>query len=250
MSETFKWPVPSYYELIHSGITDQDGNVTPAAVITMADGRWQAGLLLDLDGANGMVSFMPKRGKDAVALRLDAIKSIRLTEPIALTRLQLSQQTVDGNPEASTQKCTVHFKEGEPLQADTAGYIFEPYGLFLYLMTQADNVLRWFIPAEAMMSYQIGEHLGKMLLDEHLVSLDAITTGLEIQESLRANKLGDYLKRQNIVTQAQLEDVLQRQKKHASDAPRRSTDAGAADYRRAAAECPRVAGEGPQNAAW
>jgi type II secretory ATPase GspE/PulE/Tfp pilus assembly ATPase PilB-like protein len=212
MSEKFKWPVPSYYELIDSGVAHQDDGSAPAAVVTMKDGRWQAGLLLDLAGSAGQINFMPKRGKEAVALRFDAIKSIRLTEPIALTRLQLSQQSANGNVQATTQKCIVHFKEGEPLQGDTAGYLYEPYGLFIYLMTQADNVLRWFIPADAMMSYQIGEQLGKMLLDEQLVTLDAITTGLEIQENLRANKLGDYLKRQNIVTQAQLEDVLQRQK--------------------------------------
>ena len=212
MSETFKWPVPSYYELIDSGLANANSSVSPAAVVTMTNGRWQAGVLIDFIGNEGFVTFLPKRSNEAVKLRLDSIKSIRLTEPIALSRSQLLQHASDGNPDSSTQKCIVYFKEGEPLQADTAGYLFEPYGLFLYLVTQADNVLRWFVPAEAMMSYQIGEHLGKMLLDEQLVTLDSITTGLEIQENLRAHKLGDYLKRQNIVTQTQLEDVLQRQK--------------------------------------
>ena len=129
-----------------------------------------------------------------------------------MTRLQLSQQSIDGKPTAATQKCTVQFKDGDTIAADTAGHMVEPFGLFLFLITQADNVLRWFIPLTAMAHYQIGEPLGKLLLEEQLVSLDSIKTGLEIQDQLRSNKLGDYLKRQNIVSQAQLEDVLQRQK--------------------------------------
>jgi type II secretory ATPase GspE/PulE/Tfp pilus assembly ATPase PilB-like protein len=211
MSEIFTWPVPSYYELPASASTDSVSADAQAAVVTMADGRWQAGVLFDLDAAAGIVEFLPKRGKDVLKIRFEAIKSIRLTDPIRLTRLQLAQRP-QNTQEAITQKCTVHFKAGDPMVADTAGYIAEPFGLFLFLLTHADNVLRWFIPTSAMTGYQVGEQLGKILVDEQLVTLDSVNAGLEIQDHLRTKKLGDYLKRQNIVTQSQLEDVLQKQK--------------------------------------
>ena len=212
MNDTFTWPVPSYYELLAGAAADQAGAGAPAAVVTMADGRWQAGLVLNLDTANGLVEFLPKRGKDLLKIRFETIKSIRLTDPIRLTRLQLSQRTDGTQDSTTTQKCTVYFKEGDPMVADTAGYLSEPYGLFLFLMTHADNVLRWFIPASAMTGYQVGEHLGKLLVEEQLVTLDSVNAGLEIQDHLRTQKLGDYLKRQNIVSQSQLEEVLQKQK--------------------------------------
>ena len=212
MKPNFSWPVPSYYELIDSSIVDKTGSGALAAVVTTLDGRWQAGVLSNMDQAAGEVEFLPKRAKTSVTLHFDTIKSIRLTEPIRLTRLQLAQQSSLGLSDTSTQKCIVHFKEGEPMAADTAGYIVEPFGIFLFLMTQADNVLPWFIPAGAILHYQIGEQLGKILVDEKLVTADSITAGLEIQDQLRSNKLGDYLKREKIVTQSQLEEVLQRQK--------------------------------------
>jgi type II secretory ATPase GspE/PulE/Tfp pilus assembly ATPase PilB-like protein len=214
MSEIFTWPVPSYYELLAGSLADPAMAGAPAAVVTMADGRWQAGVVLNLDGVAGIVEFLPKRGKDVLKIRFETIKSIRLTDPIRLTRLQLAQrpQNTQDDQDTATQKCTVHFKDGDPMVADTAGYLAEPFGLFLFLLTNADNVLRWFIPTSAMTGYQVGEQLGKILVDEHLVTLDSVNAGLEIQDQLRSKKLGDYLKRQNIVTQLQLEDVLQKQK--------------------------------------
>ena len=213
MPENFTWPVPSYYELIDAAVIGTETQETQAAVVTMMDGRWQAGLLVKMDVEALCIEFMPRRAKVALKINFADIKSIRLTEPIRLTRLQLAQQTSKaGLVTSSTQKCTVEFKQGEPMIADTAGHIAEPFGLFLFLMTQADNVLRWFIPATAIETYQLREHLGKLLVDEHLVTLDSINAGLERQDQMRSSKLGDYLKRQNIVTHAQLEDVLQRQK--------------------------------------
>lgn len=213
MSDNLAWPIPSYYELIDQAAVDPQTGEAQAAVVTTTDGRWQAGLLVKMDIANSSIEFLPKRARQPSTIDFAAIKSIRLTQPIRLTRQQLTQK-IDQSPasESTTQPCTIHFKDGERFNAETAGHIFEGFGLFLFLITHADNVLRWFIPSSAMMSYQIGEQLGKILVDEQLVTIDAVNTGLEIQQQLRSNKLGSYLHRQNIVTQQQLEDVLQRQK--------------------------------------
>jgi len=213
MSNYFTWPIPSYYELIDSTETDSTSQPVLTAVVTTLDGRWQTGVLMKMEPTATAIEFMPKRATHAVRMELNTIKSIRLTEPIKLVRLQLSQPADESLAASSmTQKCVVRFKEGEPIVADTAGYVVEANGLYLFLMTQADNILRWFVPMEAIKSYQIGEQLGKLLIDENLVTQEALHTGLEIQEQLRSNKLGDYLKRQNIVSQEQLEEVLQRQK--------------------------------------
>ena len=51
-----------------------------------------------------------------------------------------------------------------------------------------------------------------MLVEENLVTQDAVDLGLAKQELLRSQKLGDYLQKQQIVTQAQVEKALQQQK--------------------------------------
>lgn len=63
-----------------------------------------------------------------------------------------------------------------------------------------------------MTSYQIGDQLGKMLVDEKMVSRDTINAGLEKQEKLRSQKNGDYLQEQHNVTQQQVEAALISQK--------------------------------------
>ncbi len=106
------------------------------------------------------------------------------------------------------QKCIVIFKDGEQLISETVGYVPQTYGIFLFIVGYGDLVLRWFIPTDAIASYQIGDQLGQILIDEKIVTAEQINAGLEKQELLRTQKLGDYLQRQQIVSQKQVEDAL------------------------------------------
>jgi type II secretory ATPase GspE/PulE/Tfp pilus assembly ATPase PilB-like protein len=115
----------------------------------------------------------------------------------------------DVSPE---QKCTIHFKNGAPLTIDTMGCVSRDYGLFLYLIVSRTQVLRFFIPASAMDSFQIGEPMGQLLLKDKAVPAGLLDAGLEKQEQLRSMKLGDYLQEQNVVTKEQIEAALARQK--------------------------------------
>ena len=60
--------------------------------------------------------------------------------------------------------------------------------------------------------YQIGDPLGKILVDRHLVDAESIDAGLEKQHQLRTIKLGDYLHLKKIVTNDQLEAALKKQR--------------------------------------
>jgi type II secretory ATPase GspE/PulE/Tfp pilus assembly ATPase PilB-like protein len=213
MNDAFVWPSPPYHELVdppHANVAGIDGF---AAVVTFADGSWQAGSLLQMNADNATIQFLPKRGKQPISFEFDELKCIRLVDPIRLSQPRLEgQSALAADDGVGTQKCTVRFKEGMPMVGVTTGYIVEPFGLFLFLLTASDNVLRWFVPTGAMANFQIGDHLGKILIDKEIVSEQSIAEGLKIQQELRSKKLGDYLKQQNIVTQAQLEEVLRQQK--------------------------------------
>jgi type II secretory ATPase GspE/PulE/Tfp pilus assembly ATPase PilB-like protein len=210
----FEWPSPPHFDLILPPLKE-DGSPEPAScVVTLKDGRWQMGVLIQLDPAARMLAFQPKRAMSSINIKFADVKSLRMTELIRLKQLQLSGSldTNDAYPLLVKQKCVINFKDGPPLISDTLGFVSHDFGLFLYVTSNTGNVLRWFIPTEAIASYQIGEQLGKMLIDEKIVSADMVNVGLEKQEQLRSQKIGDYLKRQNILTQEQLEQALQNQK--------------------------------------
>jgi len=48
---------------------------------------------------------------------------------------------------------------------------------------------------------RMGDQIGKILVEQRIISKEQVEAGLEKQQQLRSQKLGDYLKREHIVTQ-------------------------------------------------
>jgi type II secretory ATPase GspE/PulE/Tfp pilus assembly ATPase PilB-like protein len=207
MMSEFEWPIPPHFYLAA-------GSAGPEpAVLALADGRRETGTMVRLDPEHSLVEFAPQNAALTRQLGFQDFKSLRLTSPIALTRFELDPAgKLDSADVSLRQRCVVTFKDGDSLMSETIGYVEHTFGLFLFLCSYGDDVLRWFIPASAIASYQIGEQIGQMLVEEKLVTPDALELGLKKQETLRSQKLGDYLQKQHIVTQAQVEKALQRQK--------------------------------------
>ena len=213
MLTSFRWPVPPHYDLIESSGALDVNDVEPAQV-TMQNGRAQEGLLVGLDGAEMCLEFRTRRATSTVRIGFGNLKLLRLTDPVEMKQVQLSHALADVNSTASPQqKCVVNYHSGEALETLTLGMVSKPFGLFLYApLGDTGRVERWFIPSEAIKNYQIGEQLGKLLVDENLVTEAVITAGLEKQEQMRSQKLGDYLLQQNIITQEHVEVALQSQR--------------------------------------
>jgi type II secretory ATPase GspE/PulE/Tfp pilus assembly ATPase PilB-like protein len=212
MNARFEWPIPPHFSLI-SIPRDDDAYLEPC-VITMNDSSWQMGKLLGFNPTEGILHFIPKQSQASKRVAIADIQSLRLTESIEIARVQLptNQGSQADFPVPEEQKCTIQFKIGAPLTIETMGCVSRDYGLFLYLIAARSQVLRFFVSANSMISFQIGEPIGQMLVKEKIVSLNVIKEGLEKQEHLRSQKLGDYLQQQNIVTKEQIETALQNQK--------------------------------------
>jgi type II secretory ATPase GspE/PulE/Tfp pilus assembly ATPase PilB-like protein len=203
----FEWPIPPHFYLAAGAAGPE------SAVLAMTDGKRETGTMVRLDPENSLLEFMPQKAPLTRQVGFQEVKSLRLTRPIALKRLELDPGgKLDSAYVGLRQRCVVMFRDGDSLMSETIGYVEHKFGLFLFLCSYGDDVLRWFIPASAIASYQIGEHLGHMLVEEKLVTQDAVDLGLAKQEALRAQKLGDYLQKQQIVTQAQVETALHKQK--------------------------------------
>ena len=207
MISDFEWPIPPHFYLV------TDASRAEPAVLALTDGRRETGTLVRFDPDNALVEFASQKSLLSTQTGFTDFKSLRLTRPIALKRFELDpDRNLDLLAVSLRQRCVVNFKDGDSLMSETIGYVEHKFGLFLFLCSYGDEVLRWFIPSSAMASYQIGEHLGQLLVEEKLVTQDAVDLGLKKQEALRTQRLGDYLQKQQIVTQAQVERALQQQK--------------------------------------
>ncbi|SFB24662.1 Type II secretory pathway ATPase GspE/PulE or T4P pilus assembly pathway ATPase PilB [Collimonas sp. OK607] len=212
MDIDFGWPLPPHLELAPAPRTTHNGN-TPC-IVTLNDGHRHAGNLLGFDQEASFLEFRPEHTVDNLRISFSKLRSIRLTSPIELKKMALPL-TVEAqkNPAIPVkQRCVIFFKDGERLVSETVGHVPREIGLFLFLISAGNSVLRWFIPTQTIASYQIGDKLGKMLIDENIVPADAIEAGLEKQSRLRESKLGDYLQLEHLVTEKQVEMALQKQK--------------------------------------
>ena len=215
MTGNFVWPVPPHHELI---LLDLGGAPTDAepepAQVTMQNGRSQDGFLIHLDGAEMFLEFRSRRATTSVRIGFENLRIVRLTRPVTLMKLTLSDALSQVTSAASAeQKCTVEYNVGGIVEMRTHGLVSKPFGLFLFTeIGAADQVERCFIPSSAIKNYQIGDQLGKLLIDEQIVTEQCLNEGLEKQEQMRSQKLGDYLKQQKIVTQEHIEIALQSQK--------------------------------------
>ena len=216
MTGDFKWPVPPHYDVmlplsIGEGDSESDAK---AAQVTMQNGRSQDGFLVRLDGAEKFLEFRTRRATTSVRIGFESLRMLRLTAAVTMTRLMLSDALALVTTDATAQqKCIVNYHSGSSAEISTQGLVSKPFGLFLYSpIDGSDQVERFFIPTEAIKSYQIGDQLGKILMDEQIVSQQLLSEGLEKQEQMRSQKLGDYLKQQKIVTQEHIEKALHSQK--------------------------------------
>ncbi len=216
MTTAFEWPTPPHFRLVTSldDFARRSEASLPACVITMRDGHSLSGRMLQFDPDDGILDFIPKRSQATRRVLFGEVQSIRLTDMIELARLALPLEagSTSGDVAPMEQKCTINFVSGTPLTIDTMGCVSRDYGLFLYLIASRTQVLRFFVPASAMSSFQIGEPLGQLLLQEKAIPSAALDAGLEKQEQLRSLKLGDYLEQQNAVSKEQIEAALTRRK--------------------------------------
>ena len=218
MTGNLTWPMPPHYDLVLPLDSGDNGAAAEsdaiAAQVTMQNGRSQDGFLVRLDGAEKFLEFRTRRATTSVRIGFENLRLLRLTTAIAMKRLLLSDALSLFTTDATAQqKCIIHYHSGSTAEIATQGLVPKPFGLFLYRpIYGSDLVERCFIPTEVIKSYQIGDQLGKILMDEQIVSEERLNEGLEKQQQMRSQKLGDYLKQQKIVTQEHIETALQSQK--------------------------------------
>lgn len=203
------WPAPHHMRLIDAAPV---GVMEPAMVV-FNDGEKLLGNVSSIDFEGGVLEFQPEAGPPRLLLfssvqRLCLARTIEL-EPIPLA---LANGSLEAHGNSHRHKCLIAFKDASTVETDVASVLPRKAGLFLFVIDYADQILRWFIPTEAVASYRLDQPLGKALVQQHELASDALEAGLRQQQLLQSRKLGGNLAAQGLVTSVQLDQALARQK--------------------------------------
>ncbi len=210
MTDFFKWPTPPQF------VSPQDVSTTAGkdCLIVLNDGQKLLGKMIRFSPEDDLVEYQPNRDTVTQSVPFDRIKNLRLIHPLMLKKQAdtLEMKGAEVFPASEKQSCEVEYIDGEKFIDETIGFVADRHGLYLFLVNYGTTVIRFFAPKHAIKHYQIGKQLGRMLMDEAAVTKQDIEAGLEVQQHLRTQRIGDYLTTNQIVNPEQLALALQRQK--------------------------------------
>lgn len=202
------WPEPPHVRLANhlQGVEECE--------IEFLTGQKERGTLLHFTGRDKTLVFQPHPGHSQhqhhIRVDLDKVRQVRLLNDVPMRPLENlgADEIALSFPPSEIQVYSIEYTDGAILIGDTIGTMQLPAGLFLYLGKDNLCVSRVFIPAGAIAYSQIGDPIGKKLVDENVVSADQLQAAVDKQQAMRKLVLGDYLIEQNLITREQLERAL------------------------------------------
>ena len=210
MSEEFKWPMPPQFSAPHlAGVS-----AAQDCLIVLKDGQKLVGNLLRFIPDEARLEFQSKNAPTSMGIEFARLQSLRLVQPLVLRKRADALEMKGGEVFQASEKQSfvVEFSDGEKFSGETIGFVANKHGLYLFLVNYATSVIRYFIPKEAIKDYQIGKQLGQMLVDASVATKQDIDAGLQKQQQLRSQRIGDFLTTNQIVNPGQLAIALKRQK--------------------------------------
>lgn len=200
------WPTPPYFNFDASSVKSGP----ESCLIYFFNGKKALGDLVRLSADESSIVFLSSRSDVNETISLDQIKTIRLLRPLVMRRqlALLHERAEEVIHSTERQTFTVEFTDKETITGETVGYSENSKGLYLYLPKDGEQVLRYFIPKQSIAKFQIGLHIGEMLVKENLVHKNHVEEAVAHQRKLRQQRIGDYLSEQEIVSREQLEQAI------------------------------------------
>ncbi len=208
LTAQLNWPLPFHFRIEE----EMEGLESEPCLILFRDGKELLGDLVRFAPEEGFLELLSD-GESSSTIKMQKVDQIRLLRQVNLGKNPDlpgdDGESVFHPPER--QHFRVSFASGKEISGETLGFSTGKYGLYLYLVNEGGAVTRSFIPSQAMESYQIGDAIGQMLIDEQVVTENDVQAGLDEQQKLRSQRIGDYLTGEQIVTPEQLVTALKKQ---------------------------------------
>ena len=205
----FEWPTPPYFNFTHN----LDKNESETCLIYMRDGTKVLGELIQFLPEESSIVFLSTHSDVNQSIQLNEFKSMRLVKALHLKKqaTSLESRAEELFPASERQPYHVEFIDKEIIDGETIGFSNTAMGLYLFLPSTDERIIRCFIPHQAIANYQIGLKIGEILIDEKLASRAEVDAALSHQQQLRRQKIGDYLAEHQIISSEQLEDAIKYQ---------------------------------------
>ncbi len=207
-AKEFPWPAPPYFEFAR----EEDEPGWADCVLTFRDGTKASGQVHTFLPDSARLTFQPGGGSEIVSIPFSNVSKLLLPQALALRRETLPASAMTAETEELQRSEHYAFRiemlNGERFLGLTHGYVSALCGLFLYVPEANGKVIRCFVPAHATKNCSIDAPLGQVLIDQNRVSPEAVAAALNMQATMRSQRLGRYLTENNIVTPDQLEAAL------------------------------------------
>ena len=211
----FAWPTPpfaSYPQALEQQSSE-------ACEIVGLNGKEMQGRLSFFVPDDRVAHVQVPPARTTMALRFGQFKSLTVLTPIAVdTRNAATAPRSPGDAEALVldhrprSSYRVALASGGDMTGETIGHVECDFGLFLFPpVDAADSVRRLFVPREAYASFQIGERIGEMLVQDDSATPRQIEEAVAAQQELRAQRLGDILVERQVLTPEQLLEAIAKQ---------------------------------------
>jgi hypothetical protein len=207
------WPLPTFYKDVRTSPEQPPVE----AVIFAPQGKVLGGRLLGFLPESLTVELAAHDDGARQSIPFTHFNSIQLIHPITLVPdtelLELYREAGDQMSAPGLRPFHVHFVDGEQLQGQTKGFVRTLRGLFIFLSTGTERVVRIFIPENALASYQVGGlRVATDVADDGIHDARTLTQKISTLHGFTTVRLGDILANQGLVSRDQMFEALRRMK--------------------------------------
>ena len=206
-----RWPTPPFFKLSAASPARHGGKCT----VDLVDGRSIVGELVRFEPSADSIEVKRADLTEPYALRLQQIRSVRLSEPLMLLPdiAVLDALKTPVNRVGHDKPFIVQLRDGSNLTGTTRGFVKERSGLFLFVVEEVSALaFGCFIPTQQLKNVQIGPLLGETLVAKELVSRETLTAALGQQTQQRQERIGTYLTDRAVISAEDLVSALARQR--------------------------------------
>jgi hypothetical protein len=189
------------------------GTAQPCRIETLS-GMMLHGTMLDFDPAKRRLQFRAASGGTEASLSFAGVRRLTLTVPLVLAA-RAADAPRERLPSAAQERDYTLQQVGHdtlaPLTGRSAGHVLATEGL--YLFTPADDhgaLCRVFVPRSAYSRCEFGPSAEELAARHWIASPAKLVEALEQQQRAPLQPLGQALLALGLLTQAQLEQALQR----------------------------------------
>lgn len=189
----------------------------PRVIVKFISGEEQTGdvLYFNINQPNFHLQVGYEKGKSEIhTVNINSVKAILFLKKEEPSVSLLRRETIEQSMFAGTlaYKLVVEFKDGEVINGSTLKYNPNDKGFFLIPLNPADRSEKIYVNAQASKHVDCKRLLGKILVDQKIITSEQLEESLKLQKEKRDKKIGTILQEKAIINEKQLQEALEKQK--------------------------------------